>query len=133
MIPMIKSLTLALALAALVGAGLFSLLNTAGIMSVDKLEYLHRTQPVTVTGKIVSINMNRSYVVLTLVGDDGFEVVALINRTRLEALYGPVTPSNFDPNVVVTGIYDPSTKTIYVNSVLRGCHTAYSQPAASTN
>jgi hypothetical protein len=129
---MIKPLLLALALATVLGLGMITLLNGAGIMSVDRLRYMSDPQLVTVTGKLLDVQVNSTTVILTLAGDSGFKVTAVVNRTMVEALYGPVTRSSFDQSVVVSGVYYPGINVINVEAILRGCHAAYAQPSANT-
>ncbi|AEA12566.1 hypothetical protein TUZN_1086 [Thermoproteus uzoniensis 768-20] len=123
----------AAAIAALALAGaLLALISNAGILDVSRLAQIKEPAYVTVSGKVAAVDIGSKYVVLRLVGDNGFAVTALINKTTLYALYGPVTPSSFESVVVVRGLYLPGNDTIVVSAVLRGCHSAYAQPAANT-
>ena len=117
-------------MAALLGGGIMALLNNSGLMDVSRLESVNHDAVVTVSGRLVDVYINSTHVVLTLSGSNGFTVKAVVDRARLEAAYGPVGPGSFERVVVVKGLYRPSEGVIYVDAVLRGCHSAYSQPSA---
>jgi hypothetical protein len=77
------------------------------------------------------VKITDRHVVLTLTGG-GFEITAVADRRTLEALYGPITPKSFEATVVVKGLYIPTNQTLVVESILRGCHSAYPQEPANT-
>ncbi len=125
-----KILLLLAAAVALTG-GILSLVNTSGIADVSTLKSLDKPTKITVSGSLQSVNITERHIILILKGGD-FEVAAVADRRTMEAIYGPITPRNFDATVVVRGLYMPSNKTLLVESILRGCHSAYSQTPVNT-
>jgi|GEM_PF-910369 hypothetical protein len=125
-------LLLLLAAAVAVAGGVLSLIKASGIVDVSALSGLAEPAEVTVSGHLESVNITSRYVVLVLAGG-GFKITAVADRNTVEALYGPITPRNFESTVVVRGLYIPANRTLVVESILRGCHSAYSQTAANVN
>jgi len=125
-----KFLLLLAAVAALTG-GILSLLNSSGIAAVSSLKTLDKPTKVTVSGNLESVTLTERHVVLIL-RDGDFQIAAIADRKTMEALYGPITPRNFESTVVVRGLYIPANRTLAVESILRGCHSAYSQTPANT-
>jgi hypothetical protein len=126
-----NKLLLLLAAAAAAAGGILSLINTSGITDVSALRTVSNPTEVTVSGSLEAVKITDRHVVLTLAGG-GFKITAVADRRTLEALYGPITPKNFEATVVVKGLYIPINKTLVVESILRGCHSAYPQTPANT-
>jgi len=105
-----KFLLLLAAVAALTG-GILSLLNSSGIATVSSLKTLDKPTKVTVSGNLESVTLTERHVVLIL-KDGDFQITAIADRKTMEALYGPITPRNFESTVVVRGLYIPSNRTL---------------------
>ncbi|AET32232.1 hypothetical protein [Pyrobaculum ferrireducens] len=125
-----RLLLMAIAAAALAGA-IFSFLNNTGIADVSTLRGVKTPGEYVVSGALRGVEITDRYVVLRLAGG-GFEITAVGDRRGMEALYGPITPASFENTVVVRGVYYPANRTLVITAILRGCHSAYGQPAANT-
>lgn len=126
-----KTLILLAVAAAAIGGAIFAFLNSAGITDVSDLRGVNAPGEYVVSGSLKGVEITDKYVILKL-GGGGFEITAVGDRRSMEALYGPITPASFESTVVVRGLYYPSNKTLVIRAILRGCHSAYGQPAANT-
>ncbi len=107
--------------------------RSSSYMDIDDLVKLDRPAKVTVKGVLANLYYDPTTRTLYLYmkGKNGATVVALLDANYVEEKYGPIQYLRWDPNnIVVEGIYDPSTKTLRVLNILSGCHSSYSQPAA---
>ncbi|ABP50512.1 MAG: hypothetical protein OWQ51_05860 [Pyrobaculum arsenaticum] len=117
-------------------AALISIFLVAGVMSlyigtpmdVSDLKNF-KGGKVRVSGKLVDYGRAGDNLYLILRGRDGFTITALIPYQEVLKVAGP--SFQFSDEVVVEGVYNPANKTLYITTILKGCHSAYYAPVKS--
>ncbi|RLG47469.1 MAG: hypothetical protein DRO06_02780 [Thermoproteota archaeon] len=117
------------------GVGVLSLASAAsgGYVDVSRLRGMTSKTRVVVTGRVVDTLMNASTDTLAFVmeGEDGFRIVAVYSLSRFIQEYGaPPSHTTVKEQVVMSGVYDPATRTLSIEKILQGCHSAYEAPPA---
>ncbi|UXD21963.1 hypothetical protein IPA_00265 [Ignicoccus pacificus DSM 13166] len=106
---------------------------TSSSSYLDISELLHKRPGVyMVRGIVDSWKVEGNNLVVVLKGKDGSKVLAYVPISYIERKYGPLNQViiNKGGEMVVKGYWNG--KTFEVSDILKGCHSAYQQPTAST-
>ncbi len=109
-------------------SALISVMGGSTGYTVDQLLAEGQKKHYRVTAKLLDWWVDDGKVYLVLGGEEG-RITGVIDEGYLLARYGAAY--TFESEVVVEGYYNPSNRTLMVTTILRGCHSAYGQPAAS--
>jgi hypothetical protein len=122
----------ALLFAAFTAIGLYAV-KSSSYMDVSQVLKLDHKAKVTVRGYLANLRYDHTSGKLYMLLEDkktGDRLLAIADAKIIEERYGPIQYLQWDPsNVVLEGIYDPSTHTLLVTNVLQGCHSSYGQEA----
>jgi len=125
----LRALAIALALISVIAViGLTSL--NKGALSVDELYRVKTRQVVTVEGNLsnILVDKDKDVIVFVLRGEER-AVEAVYSLSKFLKVYGMLPHSvERGTRLVVRGVYDPVEGVIYVQEIMRGCHSAYEQP-----
>jgi len=86
-----------------------------------------------VRGDVVrwTVTQDRQYLVLELKGKGGDVITAQVPVSYIEKKYGPLSQVIItNGEMVVKGYWDG--RVLHVQEILKGCHSAYSQPAVNS-
>ena len=135
-----KLVALALVLLAGIGIAGYVAVRGSGYMDVSDLAGIARETRVTVEGTIVDymVLKDQGEIVFVLEGRDGSKVLAYFSLDRFIGIHGRA-PGDWmlGQEIVVQGVFYPGSVPgalgyIDVSELLKGCHTAYEAPTASS-
>ena len=109
-------------------AALLSVMGGSTGYTVDQLLAEGEKKHYRVTAKLLDWWVEDGKVYLVLGGEKG-RIMGVLDEGYLLARYG--SAYTFESEVVLEGYYYPTNRTLKVTTILRGCHAAYSQPAAT--
>ena len=124
----------------IMSVGLFAVFALVGLYAASSSTYtdvsdLVHMKPGTylVRGDVVrwTVTQDRQYLVLVLAGKNGDQIIAQVPVSYIEKKYGPLSQVIItNGEMVVKGYWDG--KVLHVQEILKGCHSAYQQPAVSS-
>ncbi len=135
-----KLIALALVLLAGIGIAGYVAVRGSGYMDVSDLAGITRETRVTVEGTIVDYKVlkDQGEIMFVLEGRDGSKVLAYFSLDRFIGIHGRA-PGDWmlGQEIVVQGVFYPggvpgALGYIDVSELLKGCHTAYEAPTASS-
>jgi len=108
--------------------------KSSSYMTVSQVLKLDHEAKVTVRGYLARLLTEDGKLYLLLKDPEtDAKLVAVADIKFIEDRYGPIQYLQWDPNnIVVEGIYDPTTKTLTITNILQGCHSSYGQQPART-
>ncbi len=124
----------------LMSVGLFAVFALVGLYASASSSYTDVSQLIhmrpgtyLVRGDVVRwwVTPDRQFLVLILKGKEGGQITAQVPVSYIEKKYGPLSQVIITKGeMVVKGYWDG--KVLHVQEILKGCHSAYQQPAVSS-
>ena len=124
----------------IMSVGLFVVFAMVGYYATSSSSYTDVSQLVhskpgvyLVRGDVVrwTVTQDRQYLVLELKGKGGDVITAQVPVSYIEKKYGPLSQVIItNGEMVVKGYWDG--RVLHVQEILKGCHSAYSQPAVNS-
>ena len=129
-----RYLLLSLGLLVVFGAVGFYATSSSSYIDVSKLIHM-KPGTYMVRGDVQSWTVQNldgeRYLVLVLKGKEGDTITALVPVSYIERKYGPLSQVIItNGEMVVKGYWNG--KVLKVSEILKGCHSAYNQPVASS-
>jgi len=124
----------------LMSVGLFVVFALVGYYATTSSSYtdvsdLVKMKPgvYLVRGDVVRwwVTQDREYLIIELAGKRGDQVTAKVPVSYIEKKYGPLSQVIItNGEMVVKGYWDG--RVLHVQDILKGCHSAYQQPAVNS-